>query len=91
MRAWRVHSLGDPADVMTLDEVPEPEPGPGQVKVKVLAAALNFPDILMAQGTYQEKPRCRSPRAWSCAASCPTAAECSVRRPAGRVRWPSTR
>lgn len=56
MRAWRVHSLGDPADVMTLDEVPEPEPGPGQVKVKVLAAALNFPDILMAQGTYQEKP-----------------------------------
>jgi NADPH:quinone reductase-like Zn-dependent oxidoreductase len=41
---------------MTLDEVPEPEPGPGQVKVKVLAAALNFPDILMAQGTYQEKP-----------------------------------
>jgi NADPH:quinone reductase-like Zn-dependent oxidoreductase len=41
---------------MTLDEVPEPEPGTGQVKVKVLAAALNFPDILMAQGTYQEKP-----------------------------------
>ncbi len=56
MRAWRVHSLGDPVDVMTLDEVPEPEPGPGQLKVKVRAAALNFPDILMAQGTYQEKP-----------------------------------
>ncbi|KQS65932.1 alcohol dehydrogenase [Modestobacter sp. Leaf380] len=56
MRAWRVHSLGDPADVMTLDEVPEPVPGEGQVKVRVLAAALNFPDILMAQGTYQEKP-----------------------------------
>ncbi|QNG38728.1 NADPH:quinone oxidoreductase family protein [Geodermatophilaceae bacterium NBWT11] len=56
MRAWRVHSLGDPADVMTLDDVPEPVPGDGQVKVRVLAAALNFPDILMAQGTYQEKP-----------------------------------
>ena len=41
---------------MTLDDVPEPVPGDGQVKVKVLAAALNFPDILMAQGTYQEKP-----------------------------------
>ncbi|WP_235495290.1 NADPH:quinone oxidoreductase family protein [Geodermatophilus sp. Leaf369] len=41
---------------MTLDEVPEPVPGEGQVKVRVRAAALNFPDILMAQGTYQEKP-----------------------------------
>ena len=41
---------------MTLDDVPEPVSGDGQVKVKVLAAALNFPDILMAQGTYQEKP-----------------------------------
>jgi len=56
MRAWRVHSLGDPAEVMTLDEVDQPTPGDGQVLVKVLAAGLNFPDVLMAQGTYQEKP-----------------------------------
>ncbi len=41
---------------MTLDEVDTPTPGAGQVLVKVRAAALNFPDILMAQGTYQEKP-----------------------------------
>lgn len=56
MRAWRVHDLGDPADVLHLDEVPEPEPGPGELVVRVQAAALNFPDILLCQGKYQERP-----------------------------------
>jgi NADPH2:quinone reductase len=56
MRAWRVHQLGDPSEVMSLDEVDRPTPGDGQVLVKVRAAALNFPDVLMAMGTYQERP-----------------------------------
>jgi NADPH2:quinone reductase len=56
MRAWRVHQLGEPAEVMSLDEVEQPTPGPGQVLVRVRGAALNFPDILMAQGKYQERP-----------------------------------
>jgi NADPH2:quinone reductase len=56
MRAWRVHELGDPSQVMSLDEVEQPTPGEGQVLVKVRAAALNFPDVLMAMGMYQEKP-----------------------------------
>ena len=56
MRAWRVHQLGDPSEVMSLDDVDQPTPGPGQVLVKVRAAALNFPDVLMAMGMYQEKP-----------------------------------
>jgi NADPH2:quinone reductase len=56
MRAWRVHELGDPSEVMSLDEVDQPTPGEGQVLVKVRAAALNFPDVLMAMGMYQEKP-----------------------------------
>jgi NADPH:quinone reductase len=56
MRAWRVHELGDPAVVMSLDEVPQPTPAEGQVLVKVRAAALNFPDVLMAAGLYQERP-----------------------------------
>jgi NADPH2:quinone reductase len=56
MRAWRVHELGNPDDVLKLEDVEQPTPGDGQVLVKVRAAALNFPDILMAQGSYQEKP-----------------------------------
>jgi NADPH2:quinone reductase len=56
MRAWRVHELGDPSQVMSFDEVDRPTPGEGQVLVKVRAAALNFPDVLMAMGKYQEKP-----------------------------------
>jgi NADPH2:quinone reductase len=55
MRAWRVHQLGDPS-AMTLDDVPTPTPGEGQVLVRVRAAALNFPDVLMAAGLYQERP-----------------------------------
>jgi NADPH:quinone reductase len=56
MRAWRVHELGDPSQVLSLDEVDQPAPGDGQVLVKVKAAALNFPDVLMAMGMYQERP-----------------------------------
>jgi NADPH2:quinone reductase len=56
MRAWRVHELGDPSQVMSFDEVDQPTPGEGQLLVKVRAAALNFPDVLMAMGMYQEKP-----------------------------------
>jgi NADPH2:quinone reductase len=56
MRAWRVRQLGDPTDVLALEDVPDPEPGPGQVLVEVTAAALNFPDLLLCRGEYQEKP-----------------------------------
>jgi NADPH:quinone reductase len=56
MRAWRVHSLGDPAEVMSLDEVERPVPAEGQLLVQVRAAGLNFPDVLMTLGQYQEKP-----------------------------------
>ncbi|MCV2489155.1 NADPH:quinone oxidoreductase family protein [Geodermatophilus sp. YIM 151500] len=56
MRAWRVHELGEPSKVLSLDDVERPQPGEGQVLVKVRAAALNFPDLLMAMGTYQERP-----------------------------------
>jgi NADPH2:quinone reductase len=56
MRAWRVHELGEPEDVLQLDEVDPPAPGPGQVVIDVVAAAMNFPDILVCRGQYQEKP-----------------------------------
>lgn len=56
MPAWRVTELGEPKDVLALEQVDVPDPGPGQVLVRVLAAALNFPDVLMCRGMYQVKP-----------------------------------
>ena len=58
MRAWQVQQLGEPSDVMKLvDDVPPPaSPPPGSVVVEVAAVALNFPDILLCKGEYQEKP-----------------------------------
>ncbi len=56
MKAWRVHELGRPADALQLEDVEVPTPGDGQVLVKVRAAALNFPDLLMIAGKYQERP-----------------------------------
>jgi NADPH:quinone reductase len=56
MRAWQVAEPGEPRDVLRLAEVPDPEPGPGQVLVRVLAAAANFPDVLLCRGGYQVRP-----------------------------------
>lgn len=53
MRAWRIESLGA-APVLT--NLPVPDPGPGQALVRVAAAGLNFADLLMAKGTYQDRP-----------------------------------
>lgn len=56
MKAWRLTRLGEPRDVLQLEEVPEPVAGPGQIVVEVLASPANFPDALMSRGLYQEKP-----------------------------------
>lgn len=56
MRAWQVHELGEPGKVLKLEEVEDPEPDPGEVVVEVEAAALNFFDILLCRGEYQERP-----------------------------------
>lgn len=56
MRAWRVTALGEPADALSLDDVPVPQPGPGEVLVRVAAVAANFPDVLLARGQYQVRP-----------------------------------
>ena len=56
MIAWRVAAHGEPADVMSVEELPVPEPGPGEVLVRNRAVAVNFPDVLLARGMYQERP-----------------------------------
>ncbi len=56
MQAWQVVRIGDPAQAMERREVPVPAVGPGQVLVRVAACALNFPDVLLARGHYQQRP-----------------------------------
>lgn len=55
MKAWRVHTNGDPREVMRLEEIPEPEPGPGELLVRVRATGVNYPDALLCRGEYQAK------------------------------------
>ncbi len=56
MRALVCHTLSDDLSGAEVRRIPVPQPGPGQVRVKVRAASVNFPDILMTEGTYQLKP-----------------------------------
>jgi NADPH2:quinone reductase len=56
VKAWRVSELGEPCDVMKLEQVPDLQPDAGQLLVRVLGSAANFPDVLMCRGQYQVKP-----------------------------------
>jgi NADPH2:quinone reductase len=55
VKAWQVTQHGEPEEVLELADIARPEPGPGQILVRVLAAAANFPDVLLCRGTYQVK------------------------------------
>ena len=45
-----------PLDKLILGEFPDPKPGKGEVLVDVHAASVNFPDLLVIGGTYQNLP-----------------------------------
>ena len=53
MRIWQQHSLGDPMELLRLEEVDDPVVDPGKVLVEVEAVGLTFVDCLMARGMYQ--------------------------------------
>lgn len=55
-RSWRVCRLGTPHEALRLDEVTPRPPGPGEARVTVGAVGLNFPDLLLCAGQYQERP-----------------------------------
>lgn len=52
MRAFRLAATGS---APTLTEIARPDPGPGEVLVRVAACGLNFADLLMIEGRYQER------------------------------------
>ncbi|MDT8856673.1 NADPH:quinone oxidoreductase family protein [Paracoccaceae bacterium Fryx2] len=53
MLAYRIDAFGQPARLQTL---PDPVPGPGEVRLRIAACGLNFADLLMQEGKYQERP-----------------------------------
>ncbi len=53
MRALRLFRFGEPPALTDYDAA---SPGPGEVAVRIRAAALNFADLLMVAGQYQDIP-----------------------------------
>lgn len=53
MRAFQVQDLHG---TMGLTDVAPPQPGPGEVLIGIRACGVNFADLLLTQGRYQEKP-----------------------------------
>ena len=79
MKSIMFDQFGEPAEVLSVREVPMPEPGPGQVRVRMIASPVNPSDLLVVRGRYGVLPklpasvglrrgggrRCRSGRACS--------------------------
>lgn len=53
MKAWQIAKLGQPAQ---LRDLPPLTPRTGEALVEVAAAGLNFADLLMVEGRYQDRP-----------------------------------
>ncbi len=54
MKGWRLTELG--GTFRCEHGLPSPVAGPGEVLIEVAACGLNFADLLMRDGKYQEKP-----------------------------------
>lgn len=54
MRAFQVI---DVTSHPRLSEIDQPSPGPGEVLIRIAACGLNFADLLMAKGRYQDTPQ----------------------------------
>ena len=53
MKALQVHAFDAPIQMTNVDI---PEPSRGQIRIKIAACGLNFADLLMQKGTYQDTP-----------------------------------
>jgi NADPH2:quinone reductase len=56
MRSWQVITYGPPEIALKLEELPDPEPDDDEVLVRVHCAGVNFPDLLLCEGSYHHKP-----------------------------------
>lgn len=56
MKAVRFNSLGEPADVLTIENMPDPVPGPGEVRVRMLASPINPADLMFIRGVFGKQP-----------------------------------
>jgi NADPH2:quinone reductase len=53
MRGFQVTEIGaEPR----LGDIGTPSPGPGEIRVRIMACGLNFADLLMIKGQYQDTP-----------------------------------
>ncbi|WP_099825636.1 NADPH:quinone oxidoreductase family protein [Oceaniglobus indicus] len=53
MDAFQITSFDAPPAIRSVQPAP---PGPGEVALRIAACGLNFADLLMAEGKYQERP-----------------------------------
>lgn len=54
MRAFQVRDFTTKPDIY---DIPEPVPAPGEARVAIQACGLNFADLLMMKGRYQDTPK----------------------------------
>jgi len=55
MKAVVIHEFAEPED-LKVEEFAEPAPGEGQVLINVTHAGVNYPDVLVMTGKYQNLP-----------------------------------
>src|ERR1700690_3938268 len=56
MRAIQCQAWGGIDNLASVDIPPPDQPGPGEVLIDVAAAGVNFADLLITAGKYQERP-----------------------------------
>lgn len=56
MRAAQFDRFGEPAEVLSLKDVPAPELQPGTVRIRMLASPINPSDLMTVRGIYGKKP-----------------------------------
>ncbi len=57
MRSVRLTQFGEPAAVLSVEELPVPTPGPGEILIRIRARSINPSDLYMVRGTYGSLPK----------------------------------